>query len=43
MNDETDGFQIGDILDHQWGYDQTNHDFHRVIARFAIKIEVRRG
>jgi hypothetical protein len=26
-------FDTGQILDHQWGYEQTNHDFYQVIKR----------
>lgn len=30
---EQDGYQVGDILEGSWGYDQTNIDFYRVVKR----------
>lgn len=30
---ELDAIQIGDILYHSWGYEQTNIDFYQVIAK----------
>ena len=29
------GYQVGDIIVSQWGYDQTNTDFYRILKRTA--------
>jgi hypothetical protein len=33
-----DGYDVGDVLEESWGYDQTNIDFYRVVRRTKVTV-----
>jgi hypothetical protein len=42
MTRYNDGYDVGDIVDESWGYDQTNIDFYRIVKRTAKTIWLER-
>lgn len=39
---EKDGYQVGDIVESSWGYDQTNIDYYRIVKRTESTVWVRK-